>query len=73
MVDAGKINSMITRYQRQCERSKKKEAALEEKRDDLSKHGYWSLGYYSGRTMLYEDIIDDLKDLVKNMSDERTN
>lgn len=58
------IGKLLKKYSRQLERYQKKEADLEQKKESLSVHGYWSLWYAAGRVMLLQDIIDDLKDLA---------
>lgn len=59
-----KIKNLIKKYDRQLSRSEKKEKELEERKDRLSVHGYWDLGYFAGRSSLYADIRDDLNDLL---------
>lgn len=61
-----KIEELIRRYSRQLERSRAKESDFEQRKENLSVHGHWSLGYFGGRASLYEDIIDDLNDLIDN-------
>lgn len=59
-----KIKKLIRKYERQAERCHAKESLMEQKKDRLSVHGYWDLGYFGGRATLYEDVIDDLKELL---------
>ena len=33
---------------------------LEERKEILSEHGYWDLGYWKGRLTVLEDWLDDL-------------
>lgn len=63
------ISNLIKKYERQLVRCRKRESDLEDRKENLSNHGCWSLGYFGGKTSLYEDIIDDLKDLVRLTSD----
>lgn len=60
------IEKLIRKYERQAKRYRGKEQALEEKGDNLSTHGHWSLGYCGAKADLYEDVIDDLRDLLKD-------
>lgn len=59
------IKKLIKQYERRLDRNRKKESDLESRKEKLSCHGYWSLGYFSGLTYVYETIIDDLKGLIK--------
>lgn len=67
------INILIRKYERQLTRCQEKEVDLENKKDNLSNHGYWSLGYFGGKTSLYEDVIDDLKELISLATDQTEN
>lgn len=51
---------MITkeRLSHQIERTKKQLAALEEREEHLSKHGYWDMGYYKGKLEVLENWFD---------------
>lgn len=59
------IKKLIKKYERQLKRCQKREQDLKEREKKLSIHGYWDLGFFSGKTSLYEDVIDDLKDLLQ--------
>ena len=48
--------------QRQIERTKKHIADYEARQDNLSIHGYWSLGYYQGKLTAMEDALDDIEE-----------
>ena len=50
--------------QRAIKKCKKEIAKLEDK-DNLSIHGFWSLGYWQGRLSALEDIEDDDKKEAK--------
>lgn len=54
---------LIKKYTHKLERHKTKEDLYSSRKDNLSKHGYWTLGYYSGTTSILEDILDDLESL----------
>ena len=62
MID--EIEKLIKSYDRRSQRYKSKEKFLEEKSDRLGNHGYWNLGYCEAKVDLYEDVIDDLRDLL---------
>ena len=47
---------------RQIERIKKRVQDLEERKDKLSVHGYWDLGYYKGKLAVMEDWLDSIKE-----------
>lgn len=47
---------------RQIERIKKRIQDLEDRKDRLSVHGYWDLGYYIGKLAVMEDWLDDLQE-----------
>lgn len=59
-----KVKNLIKKYERQLGRSERKEKELEARKDRLSIHGYWNLGYFAGRSSLYADVIDDLNNLL---------
>lgn len=48
--------------QRSIERTKKHIADYETRKDNLSIHGYWSLGYYQGKLTAMEDALDDIEE-----------
>ena len=48
--------------QRQIERTKKHITDYEIRKDNLSVHGYWSLGYYQGKLTAMEDALDDIEE-----------
>ncbi len=60
----GKIEKLIKKYKHQMERYEKKEAKLKENEENLSIHGYWSMGCFGSKALLYADIIDDLKEII---------
>lgn len=62
------IEKLIRKYERQAERCYTKESLMGQKKDRLSVHGYWDLGYFGGRATLYEDVVDDLKELLDEIS-----
>ena len=49
-----KIKHKIERYSKRIEN-------YEKGKETLSKHGYWSLGYFQGRLSLLEEILDELE------------
>lgn len=48
--------------QRKINRAKLKLANLEERKDNLSKFGYWDMGYLQGKIAVLEDWLDLLKE-----------
>lgn len=48
---------------RQIERIGKRIQAYEEKKETLSVHGYWSLGYYRGKLTAMEVWLDDIQSM----------
>lgn len=50
------------RLQRMIDRAKEKLKDLEERKESLSKHGYWDIGYFKGRISVLEDWIDDIRE-----------
>jgi hypothetical protein len=47
---------------RQIERIKKRIQDLEDRKDKLSVHGYWDLGYHKGKLAVMEDWLDSIKE-----------
>lgn len=58
------IEHLIRRYERQLKRDIEKELDLDSRKKNLSVHGYWSLGYHGAKVQLYQDVIDDLKEII---------
>lgn len=58
-----KKEQLIRKYERSIERAKKQVAMLEEKKQRLSVHGGWALGYQQARITYLENVIDDLLEL----------
>ena len=48
--------------ERKINRAKEKLKALEENKDNLSKHGYWEIGYLKGKISVLEDWLDEIKE-----------
>lgn len=51
----------IHKIKHKIERYKQRIIEYEAKKDDLSNHGYWSLGYFEGRKAILEEILDELE------------
>lgn len=47
--------------ERQIERTKRHIEDYEARKDSLSFHGYWALGYYQGKLTAMEDSLDDIE------------
>lgn len=60
------IRKLLQRYERQLGRGTEKERDLENRKERLSVHGHFELGFYGGKNFVYEKVIDDLKDLLAN-------
>lgn len=50
------------RLQRMIDRAEEKLKDLEERKEHLSKHGYWDIGYFKGRISVLEDWLDDIRE-----------
>jgi hypothetical protein len=50
------------RLECQIKRTKDRIKELEDNQKNLSRHGYWSLGYFKGRLTVLEDWLDDLEE-----------
>ena len=59
-----KIEKLIKKYESELWKCRYKESALRVIKNNLSTSGYQDLGYYEGRALLYESIIDDLEKLL---------
>ena len=57
------------RLKRQIERIKKRIQDYEERKEKLSVHGYWDLGYYQGKLVAMEDWLDSILE-INNESEE---
>ena len=60
------IDKLIKRYEKFQRKSNDRKEYYNNRKDLLDKNGYWSMGYYAGRASLYEDCIDDLKELKES-------
>lgn len=54
------------------DRTKKKIEDLETRKQDLSKHGYWSLGYWEGRLSVLEDLLDEMEESDNEENKEKS-
>ena len=54
-------DELIKKYKHKLVRAELKETEYEQKKDRLSVHGYWSLGFYAGRVMAFDEILYDLE------------
>lgn len=48
--------------QRKIDRAKEKLASLESKKENLSVHGYWEIGFLKGQISVLEDWLDDVNE-----------
>lgn len=55
-------NSIVKRLRHRLKRAEAKYLILKSKKEKLSCHGYWELGYWQGRIAILEDLIDELED-----------
>lgn len=46
--------------ERKINRAKEMLKDLEERKDNLSKHGYWEIGYLKGKISVLEDWLDEI-------------
>lgn len=51
------------RLQHQIDRANERIARLEINQEDLSEHGFWSLGYWKGRLSILEEWLDEVEEL----------
>lgn len=51
----------MRRIKHKIDRAKRKIQDLEERKNILSVHGYWSLGYWEGRLSVLEDLLDEVE------------
>lgn len=48
------------RLKRMIDRAEEKLKDLEKRKESLSKHGYWDIGFFKGRISVLEDWLDDI-------------
>ena len=53
----------VTRIKHRIERCSKRIEEYAKQKENLSIHGYWSLGYFEGRKSVLEEILDELNEL----------
>ena len=54
---------LIRRYKRQVARAEERERSYEEKKERLSEHGYYMMGFFAGVAYAYANAADDLEDV----------
>ena len=52
--------------QRKINRAKEHLASLKDNEDQLSKYGYWDMGYFEGKLSILEDLLDELETKKEN-------
>jgi hypothetical protein len=50
------------RLQRMIDRAKQNLKDLEDRKESLSKNGYWDIGYFQGRISVLEDWLADIRE-----------
>ena len=60
-IDVKTKEDLIKKVKRKIERCSVKIENLNSKKDRLSVHGYWDLGYFEGRKALLEEILVELE------------
>lgn len=77
----------VTRIKHKIEKYSKRIEDYENRKENLSIHGHWSLGYFEGRKSILEEILDELnespesvlhqlksnQEKVKDSNDEKNN
>jgi DNA-binding transcriptional regulator GbsR (MarR family) len=54
--------------ERKINRAKEMLKDLEERKDNLSKHGYWEIGYLKGKISVLEDWLDEITELLEEVT-----
>ena len=63
-----KVNTTTGKQlERKINRAKKILKSLEENEENLSMHGYWSIGYLQGKISVLEDWLDEIKEGDENL------
>lgn len=59
---------MVTKrnIERSIKRAKERLEDLEKRKERLSIHGYWSIGYWEGKINVLEDWLDELTEMEEN-------
>ena len=52
----------IRQIERKLDLARKRLAPLLDREEQLSKHGYWEIGYLKGQISVLEDWLDELKE-----------
>lgn len=52
------------KVERKINRAKEKLKLLEERKEHLSKHGYWEIGYLKGQISVLEDWLDEIRESI---------
>ena len=50
------------RLQRMIKRANESLKDLENRKENLSKHGYWDIGYFKGRISVLEEWLDEIRE-----------
>jgi hypothetical protein len=62
-VDDLKLQEYKNKIKRQIRRNEIRIEDYENRKENLSEHGHWGLGYYTGVNSTLEKILDDLEEL----------
>lgn len=65
-----KLSVLLGKYRHRQKRSEAREKNYEDRKKDLSIQGYWSMGYYGGKSDAFMDVIDDLEAILASTKKE---
>lgn len=58
------IEEYVNTIKRKLKRIDAKLSSYEENENNLSKHAYWSFGYFKGAKYELENVLDDIEEML---------
>lgn len=65
-----KLNKCKARLERSLKRAEERAEYLEQRKDKLSPHGYWDLGYFHGKASTYDLAIELIDNILEDSNKE---
>lgn len=64
------LNKCKARLERSLKRAEERIEYLEQRKDNLSPHGHWDLGYFHGKASAYDLAIELIDKILENSGEE---
>lgn len=64
------LNKCKARLERSLKRAEERIEHLEQRKDNLSPHGHWDLGYFHGKASAYDLAIELIDKILEDLDKE---